>query len=445
MRDNLAQLVTTGAPEWTTEGVSIPAALQQALPQAQIIPAVRDADEDGRPGAKTSFGLLLKSIILPAIASSSEYQQMLEAVSALERKLKGEGTEQIPAVRQLADQISSTISSLITARVTLGMDTPDAEKFVGSNTVLRLDDGTATRISMQGHGLQRALVFAMLEILAAQKAIQAQAEGAAALTRRKLLLFEEPELFIHPHLMRRLRDNLVGISEKSDWQVIVTTHSPFLVDVATDPCSLVVHRRPNPASAPQVTQLSVDPFATAEASERERLRAALDFHPTVSEAFFAKRVVLVEGDTEMAILVRQPKLYELAGIDGAVQRDISVVSCDGKWTIIPLARLLKAFGIPLRCIHDQDRKGKTDAELAADPSHEFHANARIAAIVGTEHVYLVDDTIEDLLWDAQSRPKSSKDKPYRAWKRVRELYSEKTNLDHAPKLRELVQFAFGSD
>jgi len=438
VRERMAERVKTGEAKWTSEGVSIPVALQQALPQAQLIPAIRDAAEDAQPGAKTSFGLLLKSIVMPAVSGSDEYQKLLEAVKNLEKKLKSEGADQLPEVRKLAEELSSRLSDLITAKVSLGLDTPDAEKFIGANTILKLDDGAATRIALQGHGLQRALVFAMLEVLAAQRALS---EGR---TRRTVLLFEEPELFIHPHLMRRLKEILEKIARRGDWQVIISTHSPFLVDVAEDPCSLVIHQRPDPKASPTVKQLKESPFVGNERLvERERLRAVLDFHPSVCEAFFAKRVVLVEGDTEMAALVRQPDLYRLAGVDPNIQKDTTIVSCDGKWTIIPIARLLRAFGLPIRVIHDQDRKGKTDAELAEEPTHEYHANAKIAEVVGAASVHQIADTFEDVLWD-KNAPKSKSDKPYRGWKRVKELCEEKENLDHAPKLRDVVRFAYAA-
>lgn len=438
-----AQVHQTGDPRWTSEGISINAALQQALPQAQVIPAVRDAGEDGKPGAKTSFGLLIKSIILPAVTGSEEYTRLMEAVRTLERRLKGDGAEQLPAVRELADRITERLSKLIAARVSLGMDPPDAEKFIGSSTVLRLDDGTDTRIGLQGHGLQRALVFALLEVLASQKARLEMEQGLPAQTRSTVLLFEEPELFIHPHLMRRLKETLRAISQRADWQVIISTHSPFLVDVADDPCSLVIHRRDQGAQPPRIKQLAADPLSgAAMQEERQRLRATLDFHPTVCEAFFAKHVVLVEGDTEIASLVRQPELYRLAGVTEDNHRDVTVVSCDGKWTIIPIARLLNAFGIPLRVIHDRDRKGKADEELAQDRSHEFHANIRIAEVAGNESVLVIDDTFEHVLWDPETAPQSAKDKPFRAWRRVRELCDARENLNHAPRLKQVVEFAF---
>ncbi|MGC8541052.1 MAG: AAA family ATPase [Phycisphaerae bacterium] len=446
IRKDHSNKVAKGTPQWTDDGMSIPAALQQALPQAQLIPAVRDANEDSQPGAKTSFGILLDKIILPAIIGSLEYQNLLSAVDGLKKILGDANGAQLPAIQALAKTISDRVSQLIAAKVVLDMEAPDAKKFVGGNALLRLNDGTATRISLQGHGLQRALVFAMLEILAAQSAKMGTNGEASPNTRQTVLLFEEPELFMHPHLMRRLKDTLTTISDQNGWQVIVSTHSPFLVDIGKDPCSLVIHRRDDSSRPPSVTQIAAgeDPFLKdGMKDERDRLRAVLDFHPTVCEAFFAKHVLLVEGDTEIATSVRQPELYKLAGLSDSHHRDVTVVSCDGKWTIIPIARLLKAFGISTRIIHDQDRKGKTEDELAANPTSEFNANKRIAEIVGSDKVMVIDDTFEDVLWEKDEAPHSKNDKPYRAWKRVQGLCDGKTNLDHAPKLREVVLFAFG--
>jgi predicted ATP-dependent endonuclease of OLD family len=441
IRKKFPEKVSIGDAKWSGEGVSIPHALQQALPQVQLIPAVRDAAEEGQPGAKTSFGLLLERIILPAVIGSDEYKTLLTAVEELQKRLQGEGGAQIETLKNISKDISDRVSELIAAKVTLAMQPPDAKKFIGGSTLLQLDDGTLTRIALQGHGLQRALVFALLEVLASQNAKCAGKE--AVNSRHTILLFEEPELFIHPHIMRRLKEALIKISQRCDWQVIVTTHSPFMIDVGTDPCSLVIHRRETPIKPPMILQLKVDPFAAdGTTDERDRLRAVLDFHPTVSEVFFSKHAVLVEGDTEMAVLAGQPALYKLAGLTGDYHKDVTVVSCDGKWTIIPIARLLKAFNIPMRIIHDKDSKGKTEAELAAEPAHPFHANKRIAEVAGADVVMVVDDTFEHVLWEDAAKAPPKKDKPFRAWKRTQELCSEKTDLTHAPKLLKVVKFAF---
>lgn len=443
IREKRPNLIRASEPKWTRDGISIPAALKQALPQAQVIPAVRDASEDGKFGAKTSFGLLIKSIVLPAITCSPEYKEMMQAAALLRKTLRGDGTDKLAAVKEVETLITNRLSDLIAASVKLDLEAPDGEKFVGANTVLRLDDGTDTRIALQGHGLQRSLIFALLEVLSIQNARVPTTGGEDSKSRCTVLLFEEPELFIHPHLLRRLIRALTDISKKPDWQVITSTHSPIMVDVATDPLSLVIHTREVAGGAPRVKQLECDPFESEEVfDDRERLRAVIDFHPTVCEAFFAKHALLVEGDTEVAVLGGATPLKNLVPGAAKASQDVTVVSCDGKWTIAPIAKLLRAFGIPVRVIHDKDLKGRTIEEATASPLDEYNANSRIAGIVDSEDLFVVDDTFEHVLWEGGAAPVSKKDKPYRAWKRVRELCSEKTDLNHAPRLKAIIEFAF---
>ena len=82
--------------------------------------------------------------------------------------------------------------------------------------------------------------------------------------------------------------------------------------------------------------------------------------------------------------------------------------------------------------------------LAAEPTHEFHANVRIAELLGAANVHAIEDTLEDVLWELADRYKSPKDKPFRAWKQVKALRNGKANLDHASKLRDMVRFAFAT-
>lgn len=445
IREQMPDRVTTGAPAWSSENISIKQALQQAIPQAQVIPAVRDASDDAKPGAKTSFGVLLSRIILPAVQSSSEYQELLSVVDRIRAKLSSSEGEQLEEVRILSSMISERLSSIISARVRVAMEPPDAGKFVGANTTLRLDDGTDTSIALQGHGLQRSLIFALVEVLANQVARRdgATAEARIPNARNTVLLFEEPELYFHPHIMRRLKRALKTIAEQETWQVVVSTHSPFLIEIADDPLSLAIFKRLDRQTAPTVHQLTQDPFGSDEDSEREReaLRAVLNFHPTVCEVFFATRTILVEGPSEVAILCHQPRIYELAGVDMQRRADCTVVSCSGKWTIAPIANLLSKFGISFRVIHDLDAKKRTPDELAeCAPIDPFRANARIATYVSAQNIMVIDDTLEDVLWN--ERPSSSGDKPFRAWKRVAELCDGSGNLDHAPRLRDMLRFAF---
>ncbi len=141
----------------------------------------------------------------------------------------------------------------------------------------------------------------------------------------------------------------------------------------------------------------------------------------------------------MAVLVYQPELYQKAEVDLANRQHCTVVSCGGKWTIAPIANLLKQFEIPFRIIHDQDKKDRSAAELAETAAIDpYKANARIATFATPENILVVNDTLEDLFWD--NRPQSSGDKPYRVWKRVNELVQAQEPLK--PEIKAFMQFAF---
>ena len=77
----------------------------------------------------------------------------------------------------------------------------------------------------------------------------------------------------------------------------------------------------------------------------------------MNEAFFAKCVILVEGETEELAL---PEYLRAAGLD-CDMRGVSVVAVEGKSQIPKYWRLFTAFGVPLLVLFDNDDDG-TDAK-----------------------------------------------------------------------------------
>lgn len=446
VRDKKPSIVSLGSSRWTDEGISIAPALQQALPQPILIPAVTDAISETKVAEKNTYGVLLRKIILPAINRTPQLQSINASVKELVDIVSSGSENQLQDVKDLNKLISDNIKPLINAEAEIILDEPDFEKFISPNFGLKLNDGVLTDVNLQGQGLQRTLVFSLLEILANSKAKLVNNNNGGsptAETRSSILLFEEPELYIHPHLIRKLKDVLVKISNKPEWQVISTTHSPFLINVTENPLSLVIFRK---NSSLEITQLQSDPFIGGKGLkiEKERLRATIEFHPTVCEAFFAKNVVLVEGDTEIAVLKHHTSLFESCQIPDSNIKDCSVISCGGKWTIISLARLLKAFNIPLKVIHDLDQKGRSPAELenvkAIDP---YNANQKILSLIGdSSKIFVCNDTFEDIIWPAGRRYMTSKDKPYRAWKRIEDIIKIPNEIDSFPFLKDIVHFAY---
>lgn len=167
-----------------------------------------------------------------------------------------------------------------------------------------------------------------------------------------LLLIEEPEAHLHPQRQLRLMSFLQEQAEKKRAdgqriQIIVTTHSPNLAsDLKLSNLVLIEGARAFPLSQGK-TKLS--------ASDYHFLERFLDV--TKANLFFARAVLVVEGDAENILL---PVLARLLGRDFH-HHGVSVVNVGG----VGLGRYARIFirddealdgtiNIPVACVTDMD-------------------------------------------------------------------------------------------
>ena len=332
------------------------------------------------------------------------------------------------------------------SKVKLSLTDIDINAALMKAATLVIEDKLETQLEYQGSGVQRALAYALLESNALFEVTESQ--------RSTIILYEEPELYIHPHLMRLLRDKLrdkqqLGISLREElmYSVIDKLLAKEIAYIAENPSSLKLIKDNNEGKR-TVHEIDDSIFHVGEEyDEREMLRAALDFHPTVCEAFFAKRVVVVEGDTEVAILRFSSELCDKLGIRKDLIKDTTIVSAGGKWTILAIARILSKLSIPFKVVHDTDRKGMTEEQIAnISAINAFRANDKIRDIVGDANVFRVNDTFEHLLWDPviDGNAPSEGGKPFNAWKRVRSYIDGSIALNPIceGKLRSVLQFIY---
>lgn len=178
-----------------------------------------------------------------------------------------------------------------------------------------------------GEGFQNAIVLAVLRAFE-----ETRRSGA-------ILLIEEPEMFLHPQMQRSLYKTLRKIGETN--QVIYTTHSPHFVSVPEYRDVLLVRRN---EGGTYVVQSSL----ASDSKRREKLLKELD--PERSELFFAKRLLLVEGDTEKLSFPEYA-----AGLDIDLDRaGATIVEVGGKRNLKDFAELAILFQIPTGIVYDKD-------------------------------------------------------------------------------------------
>ena len=88
--------------------------------------------------------------------------------------------------------------------------------------------------------MQRTLYLSLLRALA----VRMRQAGEAVLARPFVLLFEEPEAFLHPEGQTKMRNALDAIATQH--QVIMATHSPVIVTPDCIPRTVRMERRREP-------------------------------------------------------------------------------------------------------------------------------------------------------------------------------------------------------
>lgn len=84
------------------------------------------------------------------------------------------------------------------------------------------EDGEERKLDDLGQGTQRIIVASILKAY-----IDILIEEKIHVEKPILILFEEPEIYLHPKLKKTLNATLGEIARKNNHQVIITTHDPY--------------------------------------------------------------------------------------------------------------------------------------------------------------------------------------------------------------------------
>ncbi len=221
----------------------------------------------------------------------------------------------------------------------------EPEKIIGAGSQIRIKEpsGGDYPLAQQGTGLQRTFLWSCLGTLAEIGRMK-KGKKIISAAEPRILLIEEPEVFLHPPAIRAARESLYNLAEVPGWQIIVTTHSPIFIDVSKPHTTII---RVEKTSCETTKIFSTDKVAF-DGDERDRLKMIRVCHPTVNEFFFTDYVILVEGETEQAVL------SHFASEEVGSSVNIHIVNCMGKANIPLFARILNHFGTPYTILHDSD-------------------------------------------------------------------------------------------
>ncbi|SDO16589.1 ATP-dependent endonuclease [Geodermatophilus sp. DSM 45219] len=311
--------------------------------QVHYLPARRDPADHVSYAANSLLGRLLRA---------ADWQSQRDTVTGLGEQI----SEALAANAAIAD-VTSGLATQWRSMHTGAFLTNPRLSFVRSEI-----EGILRYVTLEfapGHG-EPIVDFSLLSdgqmsLLYISLVLAAQSIGREALAGRlttfdlgrlrppvfTLLAVEEPENSLSPHYLGRVLAALSRMADGNDAQAVVATHSPSLM------------RRVEPA---QVRYLRLDEQRLTTVSSVTMPEKADEAHKFVREAlhaypelYFARLVVLGEGDSEEVVL---PRCLQAAALD-ADTTAISVVPLGGRH-VNHFWRLLHGLGIPHVTLLDLD-------------------------------------------------------------------------------------------
>ena len=324
------------------------------LPEFFLIPAVRDLTEEIRSKGTSTYYRMIGRAIREIAENDDNFCALRDKVDQLTKSLnRQEGAvDHRPA--QLIELEKSIEEELSDWRVGVDIQVipPVFEKFFEFGTNLNLDDGVKTSAEEKGHGLQRALIFALFRAWAKSlRRIEPTASGETVpriSSESVIYAIEEPELFLHPHAQKKMAQAIKDIAQSPNYQIMVCSHSSHFVDLDSYK-SICIINKPTPERGTELRQCTIDLFpGTGIDDRKKRFHAAHWINPDRGEMFFAKKIAFVEGETEKVIF---PFLAQKMNCHDP---EISIIDCGSKFNLLLYITIANAFHLPYVVIHDED-------------------------------------------------------------------------------------------
>jgi putative ATP-dependent endonuclease of OLD family len=341
----------------------------------------------------------------------SKYIQLIADIATLQSEIKSEASAK---ENELATGIGSILNELFSG-TTISLHVPQNSPDLLSSYANTKDiDFKINDLSLenQGSGMQRMLLWSVLKMMAGRKKAEVKAKKTATKKvasstdtieekqpeKSKVLLMDEPEICLHPESIRQAKEILYSLSSENEWQVMITTHSPVFIDLSKNNTNIIRVQKADEA---------VSLFKTNDAGlsddEKEQLKMLNIFDPYFAEFFFSKTTIVVEGDTEYTAF---RKIIEN---DKIKYKDIHIIRARGKYTILPIIKILKKWGKDFSVLHDSDEESNIQS---------WPANQQILDLVGGDNKIKLLATKKNFEC-AFFTKKVEKDKPYNAYTEVK--------------------------
>jgi len=351
------------------------------------VPAVSKVDEHTKLSGPSALRDLLTDIMNNVIKDGKAYAEFSKGVVAFSDAVKVEKTEDDRSLSGFESELNELLSPWETS-FSLKFPPPSAAELVKSMINWELIDsfhGESQGIDHFGSGFQRHFIYSLIQLGSKFAGSKENKKSKDFVPSLSLLLFEEPEAFLHPPQQDILARNLMTMSSEGNWQVVCATHSSHFVSKNSGdiPSIIIVRRRDGEINKYQISATDwvnivnsnqyINTIATKYTKMKQRLhqddlkadmeavKHFLWLNSDRSILFFANHVLLVEGPSEVAFI---NKLISDKRIR-TPNTGVYILDCLGKYNLHRFMNLLIHLGIHHSVVCDDDGNANEHADINA--------------------------------------------------------------------------------
>jgi len=387
------------------------------------IPAISKVDEHTKLSGPSALRDLITNIMSDVVEGSDAYKTLTDSVTIFAASVRTIETEDKRSLSNFENDLNVLLAPWQT-NFNLKFTAPSTTEIIKSLLGWDVRDNHHEQpqgVEYFGSGFQRHFIYSLIQLGAKYVPQKVAKKAKDFVPSLNLVLFEEPEAFLHPPQQEDLARNLIKVSEAADWQIVCSTHSAHFVsrNAMRIPTIIRARRAEGIVSTFQIDEALWNSIVDANHAiqhvaakypkvqksmqaddlkpEMESVKFFLWLNPDRAGMLFAQYVLLVEGPSETALINRLQDDGKLTLPQGTY-----VLDCLGKYNIHRFMNLLSGLGVVHAVLHDDDNNANEHQEL-----NQLIADSKDANF--TQTVVTIPNDLEDVL--GVTSPGSSHRKP----------------------------------
>ena len=258
------------------------------------------------------------------LESQEEYQKCMETLRKLQQ----------PILENMEVKLAASLKTFIPSVEQVEIDKDNSYIGISArlpyhSVAININDGVLTSLEDKGDGIKSLAAIGIVQSMSFENA-----QG-----RSLMLLIEEPKAHLHPDAVHSLRNVLIEISNRPNVQVIISTHSPILIDRENLSNNIIVLQDHKASKASSISQI------------RETLGVR------VIDNLSFKKAILVEGESDKRYFEKICSEHSMILDSKIKQGEIAFVNVGSASKVDYQVRLYNSIMVPTLVILDSDASG----------------------------------------------------------------------------------------